>query len=174
VAGVTKQRVAAQGQMKLQDNELTPLALSFNLLAERLYRITQIAQEYTRLEQALQQLFEIQNTLFYGGPLKPYPATGTLVDHLYFSFQRYDQLRHSVDKGGSSVERVRRELTQQKLLLTQLDTILAQTHAVVRLLPNDTHRPHLSSVELIEKAQQVSTQITGQEMKLLEQLLRGR
>jgi hypothetical protein len=161
-------------RVKLQDNELTPLALSFNLLAERLYRITQIAQEYTRLEQALQQLFEIQNTLFYGGPLKPYPATGTLVDHLYFSFQRYDQLRHSVDKGGSSVERVRRELTQQKLLLTQLDTILAQTHAVVRLLPNDTHRPHLSSVELIEKAQQVSTQITGQEMKLLEQLLRGR
>jgi hypothetical protein len=40
-------------RVKLQDNELTPLALSFNLLAERLYRITQIAQEYTRLEQAL-------------------------------------------------------------------------------------------------------------------------
>src|SRR5216684_1911764 len=164
---------------KLQDNELTPLAFSFNLLAERLYRITQIAQEYTRLEQALQQLFDIQNTLSYGGPLRPFSPTGTVVDHLYPSFQRYDHLRQGVAQGCSSIDMVRRELIQQKPLLTQLDAILVQTHALVRLLPDETQRPHLSSVQLIEKAQQLCAQINEQEkrcqqeIKLLEQLLKG-
>jgi hypothetical protein len=164
---------------KLQDNELTPLAISFNLLAERLYRITQIAQEYTRLEQALQQIFEIQSTLFYGGPLRHYSPTGTVVDHLYPSFQRYDQLRQVVAEGGSSIDMVRRELIQQRPLLMQLDAVLVQTHGLVQLLPDDTQRPHLSSVQLIEKAQQLCAQINEQEkrcqqeIKLLEQLLRG-
>jgi HAMP domain-containing protein len=68
-------------RVKLQDNELTPLALSFNLLAERLYRITQIAQEYTRLEQALQQLFEIQNNALLWWPFKVWWTIEALLSH---------------------------------------------------------------------------------------------
>lgn len=156
-------------RVKLQDNELTPLAFSFNLLAERQSRITQIAQKYTQLEQALQQLFEIQNTLFYGGVLKPFSPTDPLVDHLYHSLQRYDQLRQRVAQGGSCLDKAQKELSQQKLLLTQLDALLAQTHAVVR----DPHRAHLSSVQLLEQAQQISVRIHEHEQRCQQALKQG-
>ncbi|HLZ62528.1 MAG TPA: hypothetical protein VKR06_36745 [Ktedonosporobacter sp.] len=156
-------------RVRLQDNELAPLAFSFNLLAERQSRIIQVAQKYTHLEQALQQLFEIQNTLFYGGGLKPLTVTDPLVDHLYRSLQRYDQLRQRITQGGSYLEKAQTELTQQKHLLTQLDALLAQTHTAV----HDPHRSHLSSVQLLEQAQEITVQIHKHEQRCQQALKQG-
>jgi hypothetical protein len=158
-----------KARAKLENNELTSLAFSFNLMVERLNRIAQIAQEYIRLERGLRQMLEVENTIFHGGPLQPFHATGTAIDRLYPSFQRYYTLRQAVAQSGSSVDQVRVSLTQQKALLAQLASILTQIYTPAQLPSHNLQTFHPSSVELLEKAQQLCVQINNQEKRCLQE-----
>jgi methyl-accepting chemotaxis protein len=164
---------------KLQNNELASLAVSFNLMAERLNRITQFAQEYSRIERALQQLIDMQNTLLDGGSLKPLAPTRTLADHIYPIFQQYYRISQLVARSGPASDKIRKEFTQQQHMLTQLASVLAQTHALLQLLPDSTKNVQESSLQLVEKAQELCNQLNEQgkeglqETRQLDQELKG-
>lgn len=161
----------------LQDTELAPLAVSFNLLAERLNRIAQAAQEYTRLEQAFQQLFAIQEAVVYGEAPQLLRPTGTLVDRIYPWLKQYYQLRQMFVRCGYVLEKLRQPLVRQRALLSQLSSSLGQTHTDLHPLVQEACA-RAATIELVEKAQQLCGQIEEQgklslqETKLLEQLLR--
>lgn len=113
----------------LQENELGSLALSFNLLAERMNRVAQIALEYSRLEQAFQQLFAVRDALIHRGMAYPFDATGTPVDQVYPWMKLYYQARQLFAQYGESVERVRTALVRQGMLLNQVRSTLDMTRA---------------------------------------------
>lgn len=162
-----------KARAKLQNNELTSLAMSFNLMAERLNRISQIAQEYRRIEQGLQQLLELQDSVSHGGALKPLPPSGTLVDRLYPAVQRYYYLRSMTTRSGSSIEKIRTNLAQQEALISQLTTVLAHAYSLAQLSTSQ-----LILTQPLEAAQQLCIQIKDQEKrsmqetKTLDQLLK--
>ncbi len=184
-----------KARAKLQDNELVPLALSFNLLAERLNRINQTSQEYTRLEQALQRLLDTQNAVVYGGTIKPYQPSGTLADSLQPSLQRYYQLNNRIAESNPTFEKVRIDLTQQKALTSELYAGLHQLRATTLSLPNSNDArgmqpPHKSSTEplfsttraekassrfdthmrLLERMQQLCNQINRQNQQITQEV----
>jgi hypothetical protein len=161
----------------LQDNELVALALSFNLMAERLNRVGQAAQEYLRLEQAFQQLFAIQNAVIYQSALPPLPPTGTLLDRIYPWLKQYHQLRQVYMRFGTLLEKVHLTLARQRTLLMQLTSILDQLHARMRL-GTERSGACTHSLDALEKAQQLCMQIEeqsracAQETRQLDQLLK--
>ncbi len=165
---------------KLQDNELASLAISFNLMVERLNRITQVAQEYSRLEQALQQLFDLQNAILSGGSLKPPARTNTLADYIYPIFQRCHQLGQIVAGSKVALDRIHDGIVQQTQTASQLSTVLAQTQVAVQLLRDNTKTAQSSPFQLVEKAQQLCERINEQgkqclqEAKQFDQLLKIR
>ena len=166
-----------KARANLQENELASLALSFNLLAERLYRVAQTAAEHARLELAFQQLFAIQETVIYGGALQPLAPTGTLVDRIYPWLKQYYQLRQVSVHFSASLEKIRLILARQRTLLHQLTSTLDQTHLEVSQETRNT-RPLPCSLERVEKAQQLCGQIEEQgklclqETRQLDQLLK--
>ena len=153
-----------KARAKLQNNELSSLAMSFNLMIERLNRISQTAQDYTRLEHGLQQILELQDSVSHGGALKSLPATGTLVDRLYPAVQRYYYLRSMATRSSSLIEKVRTNLAQQEALISQLSALLAQTHSLAQLSISQ-----LSFTQPLEKAQQLCVQIKDQEKRCVQE-----
>ena len=164
-----------RARANLQDNELAALAFSFNLMAERLNRVAQTAQEHTRLEQAFQQLFAIQEAAVYGEALQPLTPTGTMIDRVYPWLKQYYQLRQVYPRFGATIEKIRLSLTRQRTLLTQLTSALDQTHAEIRL---GGSRATTDSLDFVEKAQQLCGQVEEQgkaclqETKQLDHLLK--
>jgi hypothetical protein len=184
-----------KARARLQDNELAPLAMSFNLLAERLNRITRIAQDHTRLEQALQQLVDIQEAILHGGTIKSYQPTGTLVDRIQPIIQRYRQLSSLLSQNRSSLDTLRKDLAQEQALLAELNAVLSQLFAAARAFPssNDisgsqssrssssfassqaTNSLDLSTylnmqINLIEKAEQIRAQLDRQKKQSLQEV----
>lgn len=161
----------------LQNNELAALAFSFNLMAERLNRVAQVAQEYLRLEQAFQQLLAIQNAVIYQGTLPPLPPTGTLIDRIYPWLKQYHQLRQVSTRFGSILEKIRLTLARQRTLLMQLTSVLDQTHARIRL-GTEMSDAGTTSLDFLEKAQHLCLLIEeqgracAQETRQLDQLLK--
>ncbi|MBV9709864.1 MAG: hypothetical protein JO011_02975 [Ktedonobacteraceae bacterium] len=187
-----------KARAKLQNNELVPLAMSFNLLAERLNRITQTAQEYTRLEQALQQLLDVQNAAFHGRAIKSYQPSGTLADRLQPILQRHYNLSNSIVESGPAFEKIRVELARQKTLVSELFSGLHEVRSCALALPgyNDTrsmppstlqHKsladPSLSiartekaasrfdvQMQLIDRVQELCTQINKQNQQIAQEV----
>lgn len=161
----------------LQDNELASLAVSFNLLADRLNRIARDAQEQANVEWAFRQLFALQEEVVYGGNLRPLPLTGTLVDRIYPWLKQYFLFRQVYNRCGVILEKARFALTRQRAVLSQLQSALDQMHAILRQLDTDVSRL-TPALDLIEKAQNLCTQIEEQakfslqETKQLDQMLK--
>lgn len=161
----------------LHANELAPLAISFNLLADRLNRIARDAQAWENLELAFQQLFAIQERVIYGGQLRPLLPTGTLVDKIYPWLKQYFLFRQVYNRCGVILEKARFALTRQRTVLTQLKSALDQVRLELRLIGTDASK--LSpAFELIEKAQNLCNQIEEQgklslqETRQLDQILK--
>ncbi|HEY3992431.1 MAG TPA: hypothetical protein VGM01_06070 [Ktedonobacteraceae bacterium] len=161
----------------LQANELAPLAISFNLLADRLNRIARDAQAWENLELAFQQLFAIQERVIYGGQLRPLLPTGTLVDKIYPWLKQYFLFRQVYNRCGVILEKARFALTRQRAVLAQLKSALDQVRLELRLTSTDT-RKLSPAFELIEKAQNLCNQIEEQgklslqETRQLDQMLK--
>jgi hypothetical protein len=161
----------------LQDNELASLAISFNLLADRLNRIARVAQEQENLELAFQQLFAIQEEVVYSGQLRPLAPTGTLVDKIYPWLRQYFLFRQIYNRCGVILEKARFALTRQRAALAQLQSTLDQVRVELRLTSMDTRR--LSpAFELLEKARTLCEQVeeqgkqSFQETRQLDQMLK--
>ncbi len=161
----------------LHDNELASLAASFNLLADRLNRIARTAQDQSSLEMAFQQLFAIQEEVVYGGPLRPLPPTGTLVDRVYPWLKQYYLFRQAYNRCGAVIEKARFALTRQKAALVELIAVLDQIRGQMRL-DNSSPQMHATTLDLLAQAQSLCRQIeeqgkTGlQEAKQLDQMLK--
>lgn len=162
----------------LQDNELAALAVSFNLLADRLNRIARIAQDHANLEAAFQQLFAIQEEVVYSGKaLRALPPTGTLVDKIYPWLKQYFLFRQVYSRCGQVLEKARFALTRQRAVLVQLQADLEQIRTS---LYRQAREPGAlaPTFELIEKARSLCAQVEErgkqglQETKNLDQLLK--
>lgn len=161
----------------LQDNELASLAISFNLLADRLNRIARDAQELASLKLAFQQLLAIQEEVVYGGRLRYLAPTGTMVDRVYPWLKQYFLFRQMYNRSSVVLEKARFALTRQRSVLAQLQTALDEIRVELRLTNSDTRR--LSpAFALIERAQNLCEQVEEQgrfslqEAKQLDEMLR--
>jgi hypothetical protein len=167
-----------RARVKLQDNELSSLAISFNLMVERLNRITQIAQEHSRLEHALQQLYELQSAIFDRGSFKPLAPTGTLVDYIYPTFQRYYQLNQAMAQSNAFLEGAAKDLTQQRTMLLHLESVLSQLGNTLQYHLRTSQTQPSTQAPYLEEAQQLCIHIhercqkSLQEIKQLDQLLK--
>ncbi|HVU67067.1 MAG TPA: hypothetical protein VHD63_08065 [Ktedonobacteraceae bacterium] len=161
----------------LQDNELASLAISFNLLADRVNRIARVAGEHERLEKAFHQLFAIQDDVIYRGQLRPLPPTGTLVDRIYPWLRQYYLFRQVYTRCGTVLEKARFALTRQRTVLTQLRVALDQIHKELHLVSLNPRAP-TAALELVEKARDLCSQVDEQgksglhETKQLDQMLK--
>jgi hypothetical protein len=157
-----------RARANLQDNELIPLAVSFNLMVERLNHVTQIAQEHVRLKKSLEQLLDIQHAIFYNHELKPFLPTKTIADHLYHSLTQYYRLREFVIRVGSNLEEIRSYLVGQKANFGQLEHVMQQIFAFVQDNRGDSNG---FFTVIIEKAQQVITQAEAQGKQCLRVIM---
>jgi hypothetical protein len=126
-----------KARAKLYQNELAPLAASFNLMAERLSRVVHVEQEYKRLEQAVENLLAAQ-TSFSQEILAP---TGTFLDRIHPFFKQYHLLRHLAVRSSTTVEQVRIHLSQQKNQVSQLGTTLSSLHSWVESYTDTPRQP---------------------------------
>ncbi len=140
----TQARVANgdySARARLQDNELAPLALSFNLLIERLSRIPRLEKDSQRMEIALQQFIEMLTTRESGETSKPFQPTGTIADRLSPMIERAVRQNHMIAQTTISMEKVFMSLQQQSGELSRLDGILLQTRTIVQMRAYETPSP---------------------------------
>jgi hypothetical protein len=130
-----------KARAKLYQNELAPLALSFNLMAERLLRVVHVEQEYRRLEQAVESVLKAQDSFSQASSGDAFHPTGTLLDRMHPFFKRYSLLRHLTVRSSATVEQVRTHLSQQKNQFSQLDTDLSAIHAWAKSYADTTRQP---------------------------------
>ena len=111
-------------RVSLQGNELLPLGVSFNLMAERLSRIERIEQEYQRLESALQLLLDACDRLARGAAPASQRTTGTAVDRVFPFLTRLHQLSTQLNQGSALAEDLRAVLERQIEHLSLAETRL--------------------------------------------------
>ncbi len=111
----------------LHGNELLPLAVSFNIMAERLSRVAQLEQDHRRLETALQQLLEACNTLAQGAGTATLRATGTLVDRIFPFLARMGQQMQHLIQGSKFADDLRALLQRQQEQLIQVEAQLSHS-----------------------------------------------
>jgi|SRR5579859_26633 len=133
-------------RVSLQGNELLPLAVSFNIMAERLGHVAHIEQEHQRLERALQRLLDACTAIGRGlapGALRP---TGTLADRIFPSLTRLYQLAAQMAQGSALAEDLRAVMQRQHEHFAQLETRLVGAISIAKDLAIETvQAPHLPS-----------------------------
>ncbi len=146
----------------LQNNELFPLAISFNLMAERLNRIGRFEKEYQRLEKAVQVLIEARAKLAHGDQLSTPRPTGTSLDQIIPVLERYYHTTRNLTQGQAYIDEMRTSLQLQQKQLARLDTLLAQYSSQAPSNTNDMLHDLFNAEtrkKPIEEAQQLSSQI---------------
>jgi hypothetical protein len=138
----TQSRVANgdySARAQLQDNELFPLAISFNLLVERLAKLGNMEQDYRRLWQAVQVTLEARNQLAYGK--RQHTQTGTQLDQVIVLMERYYACIDLLGQGVSLAEEIRMTLQRQQTNFTQMEAMLARS----QLQQSTSTRPTIES-----------------------------
>lgn len=126
----TQSRVANgdySARAQLQDNELFPLAISFNLLVERLAKLGNMEQDYRRLWQAVQVMLEARNRLAYGE--RSHTQTGTQIDQVIILMERYYACIDLLGQSVSLAEEIRVTLQRQQTNFSQLEATLARSQS---------------------------------------------
>ncbi len=125
-------------RVSLQGNELLPLAVSFNIMAERLGRVERIEQEYRHLESALQQLLDACTAIGRGLAPGALHATGTLADRIFPSLTRLYQLVAQMAQGSTLAEDLRAVMQRQHEHFAQLETRLVGALSIAKDLTIET------------------------------------
>jgi hypothetical protein len=172
-------------RVSLQNNELLPLGISFNLMAERLGRVERIEQEYQRLENALQQLYDTCEKLARGLPPSTPRATGTMADRIFPFLARLHQLGAQLNEGSVLAEDLRAVLERQIAHLSLAETRLIGSLSLAKDLAIETMQalPHaageisssLPEAQSKDEPPTASTHISSlldQQITLLEQVKR--
>lgn len=125
-------------RVSLQENELLPLAVSFNILAERLGRHRSIEQDYHRLEGALQQLLEACSALARGAAPAAMRATGTVADRIYPFLTRMQHIVSRSVQVGAMAEDLHIVLQRQHGHLDELENRLVASLSLAKDLAIET------------------------------------
>jgi hypothetical protein len=170
-------------RVSLQGNELLPLGVSFNLLAERLGRVERIEQEYQRLDSALQGLLDACERLGRGAAPRSQRATGTQADRIYPFLLRLHHVSTQVAEGSQLAEDLRAVLERQIEHLSLAETRLIGSLSLANDLAIETiqtlsHAPKerpsgALSAQSTDEAQPATSHISNlldQQIRLLEQV----
>jgi hypothetical protein len=126
-------------RVSLYENDLLPLAVNFNLMAERLSKVERVAQEHRRLEQALSQALEATSTSGAGKEGITLPPSGTLADRVApLLLQRRRMLEHLLE-GGKQAEDLSVVLQRQQEQFNRVETGL---HQALTLTGQVAHAAH--------------------------------
>lgn len=121
----------------MQGNELLPLAVSFNLMAERLGRIERLEQDYRRLESAVQQMMETCDQMARGIAPAAVRATGTVVDRVFPFLVRLQRVSAQLLQGSALAEDLRSLLQRQIEHLTLAQAPLLNSLALAKDLSSE-------------------------------------
>jgi hypothetical protein len=125
-------------RVSLREQDLLPLAVSFNILAERLGRTKNIEQDYQRLEGAVQRLLEVCATLGRSAAPTALHATGTVVDRIYPFLVRLQQTGSRLIQVDTMVTDLHNVLQRQHDLLSQVEHRLVGSLALAKDLAIET------------------------------------
>jgi hypothetical protein len=125
-----------QARIELQKNELLPVAVSFNLMAERLSRNEQMQQAYRRLEQALGQLMEAFMAVGQHVATVSFAPTGTLVDQVFPYLLRFRTMTIALVQSMPLVENIAIAFQRQQNPLTHIESNLTNTLLLTKELTN--------------------------------------
>ncbi len=130
-------------RVNLQGNELLPLGVSLNLLAERLSRSGRVQQDYQRLEEAIQQLVRSCAALTQGAFPVALPPTGTSVDQLTAFLAWVQQLVSHLAQGSAMADDLQTVLQYQEGCLAQAESSLFNLRSLVNsgISAAAEHRP---------------------------------
>ncbi len=121
-------------RISLQKNELLPVAISFNLMAERLSRNEQMQQAYRRLQAAVQQLLAAFVALGQHLEPEPFSPTGTLADQLFPFLVRFRTLTRAQAQSLPLAQETHLALQRQQNPLLKIESNLTNTLLVAREL----------------------------------------
>ena len=119
-------------RITLQDNELLPLGVSFNIMAERLGRNKHIEQDYHRLESALEQLLGVCSALAQGIAPTAMRATNTVADRIYPFLARLHQVVAQLMQGSLLAEDLYTVLHRQHDTLSDVESRLIGSLALAK------------------------------------------
>ena len=125
-------------RVSLQEQDLLPLAVSFNILAERLGRMKGFEQDYQRLESAVQHLLEVCATLGRSAVPTALHATGTVVDRIYPFLARIQQTGSRLIQVDTMVVDLHGVLQRQHDLLSHVEHRLVGSLALAKDLTIET------------------------------------
>lgn len=118
-------------RVNLQGNELLPLGVSLNLLAERLGRGGRVQQDYQRLEEAIQQLMKACAALTRGNFPVALPPTGTPVDQAASFLTWVQNVVTHTAQGSTMAEDLQTVLQHQEGYLAQAESSLFNLRSLV-------------------------------------------
>ncbi|HEY7127403.1 MAG TPA: hypothetical protein VH540_25955 [Ktedonobacterales bacterium] len=119
-----------EARVSLYENDLLPLAVNFNLLAERLGRVERIAQEHRRLEHALAQALEAASISTVGKDGAALPQTGTLADRVAPLLLHRRRVLEHLHEGGKQAEDLAVVLQRQQEQLHRMETTLRSARSL--------------------------------------------
>jgi hypothetical protein len=118
----------------LQDNELFPLAVSLNLMVERLSRLGRSEQQHRRLEKAVQGLIEAHSKIVSGSSTSSLSPTGTSLDQLFPVLERGYHAQQVISQSVQLVDDIFVTQQRQQDHLSKLDASLANVSTLVPTL----------------------------------------
>lgn len=108
-------------RVSLQGNELLPLAVSFNMMAERLSHVQQIEAEHKQMEGALQQVLDACKAISRGMAPAPWRQTGSVLDRIFPFLQHLYDLMTEMVHVSRLADDLRTVLQRQYDSLTQME-----------------------------------------------------
>ncbi len=166
----------------LHGNELLPLAVSFNIMAERLSRVAQLEQDHRRLEDALRQALETCNALTRGAAPAAWCATGTQVDHISPFLIRLAELTAQMRQSSQFADDLRALLQRQQEYLSQTEAQATSSLTLIRRIKEQTSSalgqstsssPGCKAITEYQNILMSLGLLLTQQMSLLEQIARS-
>ncbi len=132
-----------KARANLTNNELFPLGVSFNLMAERLEKALHMMQDYRRLQSLVQYLLQACNNLYQSDDQQQIAlqSTGTLIDPVLFSLRRLNYLQQAVEKETDDAEKARQVVQRLQEQLKKMESLLSTLIIKAQRLLDETSRP---------------------------------
>ncbi|HEX6778762.1 MAG TPA: hypothetical protein VF099_11215 [Ktedonobacterales bacterium] len=125
-------------RVSLQGNELLPLAVSFNMMAERLSHVKQIEAEHKQMEGALQQVLDACKAISRGMAPAAWRQTGSVLDRIFPFLQHLYDLMTEMLHVSRLADDLRTVLQRQYDSLTQMEEQLTSGLNMARTIKERT------------------------------------
>ena len=125
-------------RVSLQGNELLPLAVSFNMMAERLSHVHQIEEEHRQMQGALQQVLDACKAISRGLAPAAWRQTGSVLDRIFPFLQHLHDLMAQMLQVSRLADDLRTVLQRQHDSLTQMEEQLTGGLSLARSIKERT------------------------------------